>query len=182
MGSFFSQWWPVFAFAGFAIVVLLVYSLAFKPYARSLYGNYGYKINGIPTKLAVACCASIHVLSLFGVDSFSEIGVNLPILNPAQGDTMGGIIMMIALATPGVALATLWCLVKTRRLFLTLANIPLLYVFAALMGYGIVFYVCLMIVGGIGGGMLKGVAAGSYSRPMTNAERIEHTDVWYSDR
>ncbi len=159
MDDIFS-WVPVIRFIIFAVVMLLVYFLVFRRYARYLYGNYGYKIDGAPTKLAIVCCAIIPVLSLFGINSFSEIGLDWAILNPEPGDVMGMVLMMVALATPGVVISTLVCLARTRRPLIALLNVPLLYVFAALMGYFIVFYIVLLIIGLIAGGLLAGVAAG----------------------
>ncbi len=164
------MWWHIIRLLIFFVVAFIAYVFGLRNYEKYLYREYGYKLTGFPTIIAMLCFMAASASSLFGIDNPMFDGSSIP-------DQLR---FALLIGAPGIGLATIICFIKTRNLVITLLNIPLLYVYSFLAGYTFVFFFMLIFTGAIGGGMLKGIAAGGgRRRPMTNTERIEHNDYWH---
>ena len=161
--------WEIIRLLIFFAVAFLAYFLGLRRYERYLFREYGYKLTGVPTIIAMVCFMLVSAASLFGIDTPMFDG------SPFIDQILFGLLI----GAPGILIATVMCYVKTRRPVLALVNIPLLYVYCFLAGYTVVFVVMLFFLGRVGGSMARSAASGTRTRPMTNAERIEHKDYWH---
>lgn len=68
-----------------------------------------------------------------------------PVVVAAEPTTMSIVMGLLLFATPGVIIATVWCLIKTKNILLALLNIPLIYLISVVAGGGIAVAVMAVI-------------------------------------
>lgn len=141
--------------------ILVLYFIFGRLYQEHLQNTYGYKLFGLPLIIAVAGAA---------ISSFFAPGGSHGYVGPAES-TFAIILRMLAFATPGVVIATIGCFIKTRKLFLCLVNIPLLYLLAVVAGV----YVIVAILAVVAIFFLRGFASET-SRTANTVYKTKYED------
>lgn len=143
-------------------IFIVCYFIFGRKYNRYLRESYNYNLFGLPAIIAILGPAIQSLMAWAGPAVDVEPGVSSILLK------------MLLFATPGVVIATIVCLVKTRNGIIVLVNIPILYAASIILGGSIavavmaiiVFVVILLAAGGLIGGAVRG-GAGAAKGGMT---------------
>jgi hypothetical protein len=141
------------------LALVICYFLFGKRYRYHLINKYNYDFIGIPTFIAIAGPV-IHTLrewvtpsdqyrnpENYRFDSYEayQEALNAGLITPDPG-TLEIITQLLLFATPGVIIATIVCLAKTRNLGIAVLNIPLIYLIAVAGGGAVTVVVMTVIV------------------------------------
>ena len=134
--------------------LVICYFLFLKRYRNHLIYKYNYDFLGIPTFIAVAGPV-IHTLMAWAgpapdysyYETYEAVleAIEAGLITP-EPDVLTIVQGLLLYATPGVFIATIVCLVKTRNLGITILNIPLQYIIAVVAGGAIAVAIMTIIV------------------------------------
>ncbi len=147
------------------IIVIIIYRKLFAPYRDKLFYKYGFKLIGFPANLAIFCYFITHAVQNFGFHT------------PLYSEVLSEVLMWTALiGAPGIILATLWCLIKTKHIGYTLINIPLLYIYCVTAGYLFIGYVMVLVLLNVAGGMFGGLLTSGTGGKKYTVVRYKHSE------
>ncbi len=132
-------------FAFIIIILFLLYFTVFRWYKNLLLRKYEFKIIGWPARFTMACYFLVT-----GLPTFFGIGSD-PMSGP---DDIKKLLTLLAVGAVGIIWQTVNCFIKTGNLFITVFNIPLMYIVCFFMGYLFVGYVAIFLLLGMGGAIL----------------------------